>query len=221
MRGPLFRPQSRGAAPAILLLHTRGGLGQHERGEAAWYASQGFVVFAPDYFAPIGITSATFDLVTFVTRDTNAVVDHLARGVDCLRGLAGVDRDHVAAVGYSLGGYVGLALAGRPGISATAGWYTALSSGTGLAAQLAISGVASAVRVPVLLLHGDADPTSNIDNARGLQAALVRSGKRSELVVFPGVGHGYDQQGIPQYRYDVAATADSRARTVAHVTAGR
>lgn len=216
MRGTLFRPRSNTPAPAIMVLHTRGGVGIHELTEGAWYASQGFVAYAPDYFSPVGLTSSTFDLNTFGTRYLSTVVDHLARGVECLRGLAGVDRDRVAAVGYSLGGYVGLALAGRPGIRAVAGWYTAFTADKSANGHGFLA-IAAGVLVPVLLLHGDADTTVRIDLARSAEASLEIYGKRSQLVVYPGVGHGFDQQLNPQYRYDAAATADSRARTLAHL----
>lgn len=199
-----------------MVLHTRGGVGIHELTEAAWYASQGFVAYAPDYFSPVGVTSSTFDLNTFATRYLSTVVDHLGRGVECLRGLAGVDRDRVGAVGYSLGGYVGLVLAGRPGIRAAAGWYTAFTVDKSPLGQ-DFQAVAAGVLVPVLLLHGDADSTVRIDLARTAKAALELYAKRSQLVVYPGVGHGYDQQLNPQYRYDAAATADSRTRTIAHL----
>ncbi len=222
VRGTIFRPQASGPSPAVLLLHTRGGLGLHELGEAASYASQGFVAYAPDYFAPIGVTPQTFDVQTFAARYTSAVVDHLVRAVECLGRLPGVERTRIGAVGYSMGGYMALVLATRPGIVAAAGWYAAYRGlpASVIPAQQDWSTVAAAVRVPVLLLHGDADTEVRVDPARQAEATLELNGKRSKLVVYTGVGHGYDQLGSSKYQYDAAATADSRARTLAFLRGG-
>lgn len=196
------------------MLHTRSGLGVLEFSEASWYASQGFVAYAPDYFSPIGVTPSTFDRQTFTATYTNAVVDHLARAVDCLGTLAGVDRARISAVGYSMGGYIALVLATRPGIAAAAGWYAAYAGApvNFVPAQQDWSAIAAAVRVPVLLLHGDADIDVRIEFARRAESELERFGKRTQLIVYPGVGHAY--AGGTTSR-DAAATADSRARTIA------
>ncbi len=223
VRGALFRPQASGPAPAVLVLHTRGGLGSHELTEASWYASQGFVAYAPDYFTPVGVTPLTFDRLTFAALYTNAVVDHLVRAADCLGSLSGVDRVRLGAVGYSMGGYIALVLATRPGIVAAAGWYAAYRGAPAgiIPGQQDWSTIAAAVRVPVLLLHGDADTEVQVGAARRAEAELERNGKRSELVVYPGAGHGYDYQSSPPYTYDAAATADSRSRTLALLRAAR
>jgi len=217
VRGTIVRPQASGTSPAVVLLHTRGGLSLHEVGEATWYASQGFVAYAPDYFAPIGVTPQTFDVQTFAAKYTNVIIDHLARGVECLGALPGVDRARIGAVGYSMGGYLALVLATRPGIIAAAGWYAAYRGlpANFIPGQQDWSTVAAAVRVPVLLLHGDADAEVRVDSARLAETTLELYGKRSELVVYAGVGHGYDQLGSTKYKYDAAATTDSRSRTLA------
>lgn len=199
----------------MIVLHTRGGLNAHARSQATWLASQGFIAYAPDYFAPTGVTPATFDRQTFTARHTDAVVTHVAVAVTCLRSLSSTGK--VGIVGMSIGGYIAVAVASAGHADAVISWYGAYAGApvNAVPAQRSFTQLAATVRVPVLLLHGDADAEVRIDFARRAQAELERSGARSELVVYPGVAHGYDQEESSQYRHAAAATADSRTRTVA------
>jgi carboxymethylenebutenolidase len=223
VRGAFLRPQGSGPFPAALVLHTRGGLNEHTRSEASWLASQGFIAYAPDYFTPVGVTPLSFDRQTFTLRYSDAVRDLLAGAISCLRERGDVERSRVGVVGFSMGGYFAAVLAARDDVNAAAAWYAAYagSPANNVPAQHSWSDVAAAAKRPLLLLHGDADQDVRIDFARRAGAELQRLGKRSELVVYPGAGHGYDQQGSSQYAYDAAATADSRARTLAWLRAAR
>lgn len=223
VRGTLLRPVGGGPFPAALILHTRGGLNAHAVAEVAWLASQGFVTYAPDYFGPIGVTPASFDRQTFTARYSDEVRELLGGAIACLRTLANVERSGVGVVGFSLGGYFAALLAARDDVSAAVAWYAAYAGSpvNQVPAQQAWTEVAAAAKRPLLLLHGDADQDVRVDLARRAAAELDRLGKRSELIVYPGVGHGYDQEGSIQYRYDASATADSRWRTVALLRSSR
>jgi carboxymethylenebutenolidase len=211
VRGSLFH----GSGPAVLVLHTRGGLNAHARAQAMRLAAAGLLVYAPDYFAPTGVTPLTFDRQTFTARHTDQVVAHLALATSCLRALSTSGK--VAAVGFSMGGYIALALASAGHVDAAVSWYGAYAGApvNQVPAQRSFKELAASIDVPVLLLHGDTDEDVRIDFARRAQDELERAGVDSELVIYPGVGHGYDQEGSPQYRYDARATSDSRARTLA------
>ncbi|HXC50547.1 MAG TPA: alpha/beta hydrolase [Candidatus Limnocylindrales bacterium] len=54
---------------------------------------------------------------------------------------------------------------------------------------------AAAVRVPVLMLHGEADPRATLEQAQAVLAKLPRS---SQLVVFPGLKHQSLERGAPE-----------------------
>lgn len=49
---------------------------------------------------------------------------------------------------------------------------------------------ASADDAPFLIMHGDADEGVPVDQSERLHAALVAAGAESELMIFPGAGHG-------------------------------
>jgi dipeptidyl aminopeptidase/acylaminoacyl peptidase len=48
------------------------------------------------------------------------------------------------------------------------------------------------IQAPVLMFHGDHDMNVGIDQSRAMDAALHKAGKRSTLVVFPGLDHQLD-----------------------------
>lgn len=211
VRGALFR----GSLPSVLVLHTSAGLNAHARAYAMRLASAGFLVYAPDYFAPTGVTPLTFDRQTFTARYTDAVVAHLAVAAACLRALSPSGK--VGAVGFSLGGYIALALASAGHVDAVVSWYGAYAGAPvdRVPAQRSFTELAATIDVPVMLLHGDADEDVRDEVAIRAQAELERAGVDSALVFYPGAGHGYDQEGSFRYRYDARATSDSRARTLA------
>ena len=53
--------------------------------------------------------------------------------------------------------------------------------------------------MPVLLLHGDADPVVPVEQSQRLAAALAAAGGDVELHVYPGEGHGFRQ---PEHQLD-------------------
>ena len=217
VRGKIFRPSSGGPHPAMLVLHTRGGPSAHVDGQAAYFASQGYVAFAPDYFTPGGVTRQSFSLLTFWPTYTDAIREHLARAIDCVRALPNVAPDRIGVMGFSLGAGFAVILATREGTAAAVSWYGSLHGAPAsiTPTRYTFAEVASQVRAPVLILHGDADTEINPNVARRAHDELGRQGKRSEIVMYPGVGHGFDQQGAaPTYIYDARATEDARSRTL-------
>jgi dipeptidyl aminopeptidase/acylaminoacyl peptidase len=52
---------------------------------------------------------------------------------------------------------------------------------------------AERIRVPLLVLHGDADPVVPVDQSVRLAERVRAAGGDVELHVFPGEGHGFRQ----------------------------
>ena len=219
--GNLFRPAGSGPFPAMLVLHSSIGLTDHELVYGRWLADQGYVALATDYFAPVGVTPATFDLKTF---QADAAREDLARAVDCLRSLAYVDKTRVGAVGFSMGGYFALALGTREDVRAVIAYYPGVCdppADEACLARYSMATVAAQMRAPVLLLHGDADTVVPFALSRATQEILVGAGKSSQLVPYVRVGHGFDfgtsRAGNPNY--DARASADAQARSLAFLLA--
>ncbi|HLY66982.1 MAG TPA: dienelactone hydrolase family protein, partial [Chloroflexota bacterium] len=77
------------------------------------------------------------------------------------------------------------------------------------------SDMVAAAKAPILMLHGDGDTEVPLQLAQRAKGLLDAAGKASDLVVYPGIGHGWDLQGIPSYVYDDKTTQDAKARTLA------
>ena len=216
----LFRPAGSGPFPAMLVLHTSVGLFDHELAYGQWLADQGYVALAPDYFAPLGVTSGTLDMKTF---QADAVREDLARAIDCLGSLAYVDKTRVGAVGFSLGGYFALALGTREDVHAVIAYYPGACDppvDQACLARYSMATVAAQMRAPVLLLHGQADTVSAFALSRATQDILQRAGKSSELVPYPGVGHAFDfTNRAASPNYNPPATANAKARVLAFLQA--
>ncbi len=214
--GNLFRPAGSGPFPAMLVLHTSVGLFDHELSYGQWLADQGYVALAPDYFAPVGVTSGTLDMKTF---QADAVREDLARAIDCLRSLAYVDKTRVGAVGFSLGGYFALTLGTREDVHAVIAYYPGACDApvdVTCATRYPMATVAAQMRAPVLLLHGQADTVVPFAIVRATQDILQRAGKSSELVPYPGVGHAFDfKNRAASPNYNPPATANAKARVLA------
>lgn len=213
--GFFYRPTGTGPFPAVLVLHTRGGLSQFQRDFAAWLAQNGYVALAPDYFSATGVTPATYQLA-FTTK-TDAIREDLARGLDCLRSLPYVDPDRLGSVGFSMGGYFNIVLATRDDVKGVVNHYGAATGRVGT--RYAFTSTADQVKASVLLLHGDQDEDVPYQVAQNVQRVLSQKAVDSQLVTYSGVGHAWDQQGSKIYKYDAAATADANVRTLAFLAA--
>ena len=189
-------PLRGGRYPAILVLNpsdgTEGSGGRYIRRYADEFAVHGYVAYIVHYFDRTGTTRSDDALeerlyplwtetlrnaVTFVQRDTVA------------------DPAQIGAFGYSLGGYMALALgATDPRIKGI----VVLSGGF-------LDGLAAEVRrlPPTLVLHGSADQTVPVAAAYLVDSTLARLKVSHQLVVYPGQGHGLSRELDP----DAAARA--------------
>jgi dienelactone hydrolase len=216
----IFRPAGAGPFPAVLVLHSRGGLNpRHEPPFGQFLAAQGYVSLVPDYFTPEGIAPSAFEENWAGKAD--GVRQDLALGIDCLKSLAYVAPSRIGSVGFSLGGYWDLMLATRDDVRGVVNWYGAYVGRpvNPFATQYAFSDLVSAARAPILMLHGEADTEVPLALAQKAKALFDAAGKPADLVTYPGVTHAWDLRGNPDYTYDDRTVQDARARTLAFLAA--
>ena len=212
--GYLVRPKADTAAGALpLLVYNRGGNGDFGRLDGLQLfqtllplAKAGHVVVASQYR----------DADEFGGQD----VDDVMRLIDLARTLPGVDRNRVFLLGQSRGAMTSYLVARRRSdIAAMA----TIAGPTDLAAGLAwrpgmervyrarIPGYADdpqgalrarsalhwaeqlPARLPVLLLHGDADDRVSVEDSRAMAARLHQLDRPHKLVVYAGDDHGLRQ----------------------------
>lgn len=219
--GTMFVPAGPGLAPAVLVLHTRGGLEAADLSYAAALAQAGFVSLAVHYLNPQW--EGQLQHPGYI-RDLALVVDYLQARPE-------VQGRPVGAVGFSLGSKGVMLAARHPGVKAVVSYYGVYdlrilpqTKGRSNYPTMPVD-VAAEVGAPVLLLHGEWDNETPLSQAESMRDALLKAGKVVELVVYPRAYHRFDRgpargmwgdrtrEGYT-YRLDEKARQDAWDRTL-------
>jgi carboxymethylenebutenolidase len=219
MAAYVARPEGSAAHPGVLLFMEIFGINPHIRSVADRIAAEGYVVLAPDLFhrtAPgieLGYDQAGLnrgiDLMSKTTipellADITAAHAALTRRSDCKGG-------GVGAIGFCFGGHVAYRTACELPIVATASFY-----GGGIAAPAppgkgpSTLERTSAITGRILCLFGENDGYIPATEVAVIREALAAARVRHEVVVYPGVGHGFfcDVRGD----YDAKSAGDAWER---------
>lgn len=193
----IHKPAGAGPFPALILMHTCGDLSTNDQMPAWGRAAleRGYVVFVLDSFhqrgvsGDVGCTSRGVAMSARV-RDAFAAAAHLAR-------FPFVDRNRIAAAGFSQGGRVAYFLASE-GVTQVFG------VGARFAAVIAVYGqcyspsrqlnfVHADSRTPLLALLGELDDDGDPKQCLPRLQAAKGAGAPVEWHVFPHTGHTWDQ----------------------------
>ena len=212
-----FNLQRDGSNPAIVLAHG-GPSGQWTDAfsrDVAYYANHGYVVIRPNVRGSTGYGKAFEDLNNGDWGGGD--LKDLVAAADYLVSTGYAARSKIAVLGGSYGGYLTLAaLAFTPerwaagvdlfGISSivTLAQTTEpmllpyltremgrLADNQALMRERSPLFRARAIRAPLLILQGDADPRVPLAESRQIADAVRRRGGVVELTVYPGEGHGF------------------------------
>lgn len=114
LQAAVFRPDSSGNAPAVLVAHAWAGRGDGEHEVAERLAGLGYVGIAIDVFGKGVVGDPAGDnthLIAPWLSDRAALLKRLEASVAFAKGLDGVDASSIAAIGYCFGGACVLDLA--------------------------------------------------------------------------------------------------------------
>ncbi len=212
-----FDPAEPGRRPAVLLvqgLFSPSAAAPLMEVVASRFAQQGYAVFLVNYFERTGTSDAEIAaLVTrFQTMQRDGRPDSEARrlfaawlatlhdAVVYMRAQPNVDGTRVAAVGFSLGGYLSLALASEE----QAGIRAVVDLFGGMPREL--RDVATRLP-PVLIVHGDSDRVVPVSEAQALRHLLEKEGVPHETLILKGVGHVFASQ-TGSIRWDAVLATD-------------
>jgi len=196
----LARPTAPGTYPPVLVFMEIFGVNHHIRSVADRVAAEGYVALAPDVFhrsAP-GIElkydqdglQRGIGLMTQVTA-TEAMAD-VNGALAYLKGRPEVGGRGVGAMGFCFGGHLTYLSACEQPIAAAASFY-----GGGIAVgSPGNDGPPTIARTPkikgrILCLFGANDGYIPQEQVAAIKEALAAAKVRSEVVVYPGVGHGF------------------------------
>src|SRR6202521_1034507 len=172
-----------GPVPAVIALHGAGGDVSSMERYATVLAAEGFAVYLLHYFDRTGVEPA--DLQS-MKRNFPLWMKTLWDAISFIETQPQVDRERIALLGFSLGAYLSVANSAiDPRVKAVVEFF---------------GGMPKEMRFfmrrlcPVLILHGEADPTVPVEEAYQLQKLLEKKGIAHEIKVYPGAGHGFESE---------------------------
>lgn len=216
MAAHLYEPQGAARLPGVLVLHTLAGPGPNLEAFAKELAAAGYITLTPDFFA-------LHDFGADGRTDHPLILGDLKGALDFLAAQPRVDPDRLGVVGFSFGGRAAVLLAAaHPAQLRAVVVYYAIASHAALGRPLdgraaraePLSARVGALRVPVLIHHGEADTNVPVGQARLLHRAMLAAGKSSTLYTYPGADHLFNFSIGPDVRFDPAAARLSLERTV-------
>jgi len=190
----LHHPAGSGPFPAMVLLHTCGGLQPHEDDWGVWFARAGYIALVVDSFGPRGVRNVC----------AGGKPDMRERGFDAygalayLRGRSDVDATRVGAIGWSHGAGTAIVV-DNPAFIAALG--SAVPAGGGFRAAVALyppcttMGPLKTMSAPLLLLVGSADDWTPPAECERIADGLASAGFPISVHVYPGATHAFDNAG--------------------------
>ena len=207
IKGYLVRPASAGTnkLPAILVVHENRGLNPHIEDVARRMALEGFMAFAPDGLTSVGGYPGDDDQggKLFASVDRNKMQEDMQASAAWVKARPD-STGRLGATGFCYGGGVVNTLAVRmgPDIQAVAPFY----GGAPAAADV------PKIKAAVLVHHG-ADDTRLVQAWPAYEEALKAAGVKYEGHIYPGAGHGFNNDASAA-RYNKAAADAAWKRTI-------
>jgi carboxymethylenebutenolidase len=217
--GPMdvFEAVPDGARPtgAIIVIQEAFGVNEHIEDVARRFADQGYHAVAPAIFHRAGGGTAPYDdfskvMPLFegltddgVLMDIDATLEHLHA--------AGFSDDSIGIVGFCFGGRVTFLVAARRKIGAGVGFYGGgiTHNSQGMAGPLADE--AGSLQTPWLGLFGDEDAMIPVDGVEDLRSQMQESPVTTDVVRYPGAGHGFHCDARESYHEASAKDGWNRA----------
>lgn len=224
------RPEPAAGQPrgAVLLLPEVFGLNAWVRSVADRLAAAGYGVLAMPIFARTAPDlQLDYDAVGLaegrVHRDQVSAKGCLAdagRAIAWLQRQPGLEDRPVACVGFCFGGHLAMLVATLPQVAVTCDFYGARVSSFCPGGGPPTLAVVPAIAGDLLCICGDQDPLMPPDELQAIQAALAPTGdgRRRELLLAPGAGHGFMCEARPDFQ---AAAAELGWQTMLQALAMR
>ena len=188
----IARPADQRPYPAVLYLHGRRGLDELIQAQVKRLAARGFVVLAPDLFSGRFIEKLPIEHDYDIEKDA-------AAGLDVLLALPDISTQKACIASQTRGGYISLKAATshrkqKNGIACYVAWYPHLQD-PNAPEPMQVYRYATEVdqlEIPVLIFIGDQEQYQRRRSIETAVQSLQDAGKEVRLIVYPGVGRGFD-----------------------------
>lgn len=219
------RPAGKGRHPVVILVSEIFGLHEYIRDTCRRLAKAGYVALAPDFFVRAGDPSTMTDfpailkIVGFST--DKQVTGDLQAAIKFLKAQPFADTKRMGITGFCWGGNIVWEACERlPDFKAGVAWYGRLTgdyAANDTDGKRAIEMVAE-LKNPVLGLYAEKDSGIPVADVEKMKVALKAAGKTgSDIIIYPGVQHGFHADYRPSY--DKAAAEDGWKRMLAFFAA--
>jgi carboxymethylenebutenolidase len=203
----LARPAVNDRRPGIVLLSAMWGLNWTQKEITRTFARAGFVALSPDLLHGQLPRDRATALLAKTSLDIDRAVEETVAAARYLRKLPWIEaRGRLAVAGFCLGG--GLALLA---LSRTREFQAGVIYHQSLFPDpLELRGISC----KILCHYGTEDQTTPKEEVESFKEALVKYGKKHEIVFYKGMGHGFvDSPLMKDSKERRKASAESLART--------
>lgn len=209
MKADFIMPDGNGPFPAVIILHTSGGISGAELDYGKELAKKGYASLIPHYVEARGGVYPY--LLASHTDEAEETLADLLDGLDYLKRNPKIDKDRLGAVGFSMGGYWAMVLAAQAKVQAGVSYYGVLPvAWKNSNIRYKFEDIFNEKSSPVLILHGSNDMTQRVAGAEKLADLLDQKKVPYEKHIYPYAGHEFER--VRGYNY--SAAQDSWNRTL-------
>jgi carboxymethylenebutenolidase len=209
---PAYRamPEKGKSFPVVLVVQEIFGVHEHIKDMCRRFAKLGHVAIAPEMYSRQGDVSKITNINEIISRVVSKVPDaqvmsDLDSAVVWAKKSAKGDANKLAITGFCWGGrIVWLYSAHNPQLKAGVAWYGRLVGSPDELHPTHPVDIAAQLKAPVLGLYGGKDTGIPQDTVEKMRAAVKAAGGKSEIVVYPEAGHGFNADYRPGYDKNAA-----------------
>ena len=196
-----------GIHPGVIVVHDGGGFGEHAIGVAHELADNGYAALAVNLYSRGGPSAdlTNPELLAFLrSMPDQQIITDLQATIDYFAADPAVQGQPIGMIGYCWGGACTFLAASRcSGLAAAASWYGELVTEELDARHPEHPMDALDDRTcPVLAMFAELDAYVSVDNVERLRGQVERNPHDLEIVVYPGLYHGFAHRGRDHFDVD-------------------
>jgi carboxymethylenebutenolidase len=199
--------------PVVLVVQEIFGVHEHIKDVCRRFAKLGYFAISAELYARQGDVSKITEIPKIVSDVVSKVPDaqvmaDLDACVAYAKASGKANADKLAVTGFCWGGRITwLYAAHNQAVKAGGAWYGRLVGATNPLQPKNPIDLVAQINAPVLGLYGGADGGIPNDTVEQMRAALKAAGKKSEIILFPDMPHGFNADYRPTYRKAAADEA--------------
>ena len=211
-------PAKSGQYPVVLVVQEIFGVHEHIKDMCRRFAKLGYYAIAPELFARQGDVAKMTDIGAILSQVVAKVPDaqvssDLDATVAFAKASGSANTRKLGVVGYCWGGRAAWIYARHnPKVKAAVAYYGLLDGMKSDIKPQDPVDFASEIKVPVLGLYAGIDDFVKPAVIEQMRNGIAKSGSGSEIVVFPGVNHGFNADYRPTYDKTAATYAAKLTR---------